>query len=71
MTSREQAWARSGKMATLASLHECDTIEGLRLTYYDWLFDLTTFIQASDKFNKRLVTSVVLHFTTLRSASVM
>jgi hypothetical protein len=25
----------------------CDTIEGLRLVYYDWLFDLTTFIQAS------------------------
>ena len=31
----------------LASLHVCDTIEGLRLVYYDWLFDLRTFIQTS------------------------
>ena len=26
----------------LASLHVCDTIEGLILAYYDWLFDLTS-----------------------------
>jgi hypothetical protein len=26
----------------LASLHVCDTIEGLRLVYYDWFFDLTS-----------------------------
>jgi hypothetical protein len=26
----------------LASLHVCDTIEGLMLVYYDWLFDLTS-----------------------------
>ena len=26
----------------LASPHVCDTIEGLILAYYDWLFDLTS-----------------------------
>jgi hypothetical protein len=26
----------------VASRHVCDTIEGLRLAYYDWLFDLTS-----------------------------
>jgi hypothetical protein len=26
----------------LACLHVCDTIEGLILAYYDWLFDLTS-----------------------------
>ena len=31
----------------LASLHVCDTIVGLRLAYYDWLFELTILIQAS------------------------
>ena len=46
------ARARSGKIGQnllfrhfLASLHVCDTMEGLRLVYYDWLFDLRTFIQ--------------------------
>jgi hypothetical protein len=46
--------ARSGEIGKnlltrhfLASLHACDTIEGLMLAYYDWLFDLRTFIQVS------------------------
>ena len=46
--------ARSGKTGQnlltrhfLASLLVCDTIEGLRLVYYDWLFELRTFIQVS------------------------
>jgi acetone carboxylase gamma subunit len=47
-------WRHAGELGQdrarwhfLASLYVCDTIEGLRLVYYDWLFDLTTFIQAS------------------------
>ena len=40
MTSR-------GQDREKASLHVCDTIEGLRQAYYDWLFDLTTFIEGS------------------------
>ena len=49
----------------------CDTIEGLRLTYCDWLFDLTLLYKRLYKFNERPVTSIVLHLTTLNSASVI
>jgi hypothetical protein len=38
----------------------CDTIEGLRLAYYEL-----------HKIDKRLVISIVLHLTTLSSTSVM
>jgi hypothetical protein len=44
MTSRGQDRAR---WQLLASFHVCDTILGLRLAQYNWMFDLTTFIQAS------------------------
>jgi hypothetical protein len=49
----------------LASLHVCDTIEGLRLAYYELLY------KCLYKIDKRLVISIVLHLTTLSSTSVM
>jgi hypothetical protein len=42
----------------LASLHVCDTIEGLILAYYELLY------KCLYKIDKRLVISIVLHLTS-------
>ena len=49
----------------LASLLVCDTIEGLKLAYYELLYKYLY------KIDKRLVISIVLHLTTLSSTSGM
>jgi hypothetical protein len=52
-------------MHFLASLHVCDTIEGLRLACYELLY------KRLYKIDKSLVVKIVLHLTTLSSTSVM
>jgi hypothetical protein len=42
MTSREQDPTKLSARHFLASLHVCDTIEGLMLAYYDWFEPLIT-----------------------------
>jgi hypothetical protein len=69
MTSRGPVQAKLDKTCWLrifsASLHVCDTIEGLILVCYELLY------KCLYKIDKRLVISIVLHLTTLSSASVM